>query len=47
MFLHIGFDMEPVSGAKPASAVVYQGCKRFFMLKCILKKRRGEGRNLT
>lgn len=43
MLFNNGFDMEPASGAKPASAVVYQGSKQLFMLKCILKEgRRGE-----
>lgn len=37
MLFNNGFDMEPASGAKPANAVVYQGWKHFFMLKCILK----------
>lgn len=41
MLFNNGFDMEPASGAKPASAVVYQGSKQFFMLKCILKEGRG------
>jgi len=34
MLFSNGFDMEPGSGAKPASAVVYQGWKHFFVLKC-------------
>lgn len=37
MLFNNGFDMEPASGAKPASAVVCQGWKHFLMLKCILK----------
>lgn len=30
MLFNNGFDMEPASGAKPASAVDYQGWKHFF-----------------
>lgn len=30
MLFNNGFDMEPASGAKPASAVVYQGWKHFY-----------------